>query len=97
MLFRSLTGELEIMPTHMTLQLVDRSVTRPYGVIEDVLVPLILQICRLGHAHFSFPLFIYSMVIFSFPSLFVISLVFVGIQYLNTCYIYRYVSYNEII
>ncbi|XP_028223468.1 uncharacterized protein LOC114404953 [Glycine soja] len=31
-------GELEIMPTHMTLQLVDRSITRPYGVIEDVLV-----------------------------------------------------------
>ena len=31
-------GELEIMPTRMTLQLVDRFVTRPYGVIEDVLV-----------------------------------------------------------
>ncbi|XP_028236825.1 uncharacterized protein LOC114416154 [Glycine soja] len=31
-------GELEIMPTRMTLQLADRSVTRPYGVIEDVLV-----------------------------------------------------------
>ena len=31
-------GELEIMPTHMTLQLVDRSITRPYRVIEDVLV-----------------------------------------------------------
>ena len=31
-------GELEIMPTRMTLQLVDRSITRPYGVIEDVLV-----------------------------------------------------------
>ena len=30
--------ELEIMPTRMTLQLVDRSITRPYGVIEDVLV-----------------------------------------------------------
>jgi len=33
-------GELEIMPTRMTLQLVDRSITRPYGVIEDVLVKL---------------------------------------------------------
>jgi len=31
-------GELEIMPTRMTLQLVDHSITRPYGVIEDVLV-----------------------------------------------------------
>ncbi|XP_006575916.1 uncharacterized protein LOC114373551 [Glycine soja] len=31
-------GELEIMPTQMTLQLADCSVTRPYGVIEDVLV-----------------------------------------------------------
>ena len=31
-------GELEIMPTRMTLQLVDRSITRPYGVIKDVLV-----------------------------------------------------------
>jgi len=31
-------GELEIMPTRMTLQLADCSVTRPYGVIEDVLV-----------------------------------------------------------
>ena len=30
--------ELEIIPTRMTLQLVDRSITRPYGVIEDVLV-----------------------------------------------------------
>jgi len=26
------------MPTRMTLQLVDRSITRPYGVIEDVLI-----------------------------------------------------------
>ena len=26
------------MPTRMTLQLVDRSIARPYGVIEDVLV-----------------------------------------------------------
>jgi len=31
-------GEIEIMPTRMTLQLADRSITRPYGVIEDVLV-----------------------------------------------------------
>ncbi|XP_006599869.1 uncharacterized protein LOC114389802 [Glycine soja] len=31
-------GELEIMSTRMNLQLVDRSITRPYGVIEDVLV-----------------------------------------------------------
>ncbi|KAG5049525.1 hypothetical protein JHK85_010628 [Glycine max] len=31
-------GEIEIMPTCMTLQLADRSVTRPYGVIEDVLI-----------------------------------------------------------
>ena len=29
---------MEIMPTRMTLQLVDRSITRPYGVIEDVLI-----------------------------------------------------------
>ncbi|XP_006579214.1 uncharacterized protein LOC114410759 [Glycine soja] len=33
-------GELEIMHTRMTLQLADRSVSRPYGVIEDVLVRL---------------------------------------------------------
>ena len=31
-------GELEIIPTKMTLQLADSSITRPYGVIEDVLV-----------------------------------------------------------
>ena len=31
-------GELEIMPTKMTLQLVDHSIVGPYGVIEDVLV-----------------------------------------------------------
>ena len=31
-------GEIEIMPTRMTLQLADRSITRPYGVIEDVLI-----------------------------------------------------------
>ncbi|KHN39010.1 hypothetical protein glysoja_017304, partial [Glycine soja] len=30
--------ELEIMPTRMTLQLTNRSITRPYGVVEDVLV-----------------------------------------------------------
>jgi len=39
-------GELEIMPTRMTLQLADRSITRPYGVIEDVLVQV---------KHFTFP------------------------------------------
>jgi len=26
------------MPTRMTLQLADRSITRPYGVIKDILV-----------------------------------------------------------
>jgi len=39
-------GELEIMPTRMTLQLADRSITRPYGVLEDVLVK---------GKHFTFP------------------------------------------
>jgi len=39
-------GELEIMPTRMTLQLADHSITRPYGVIEDVLVRV---------KHFTFP------------------------------------------
>ena len=39
-------GELEIMPMRMTLQLADRSITRPYGVIEDVLVRV---------KHFIFP------------------------------------------
>jgi len=39
-------GELEIMSTQMTLQLADRSITRPYGVIEDVLVRV---------KHFIFP------------------------------------------
>ena len=34
------------MPTRMTLQLADRSITRPYGVIEDVLVKV---------QHFTFP------------------------------------------
>ena len=38
--------ELEILPTRMTLQLVNRSITRPYGVVEDVLV----KVC-----HFTFP------------------------------------------
>ena len=37
---------MEIMPTRMTLQLVDRSITRPYGIIEDVLVKV---------QHFTFP------------------------------------------
>ena len=40
-------GDLEIMPTKMTLQLADRSITRPYGVIEDVLVRV---------KHFIFPI-----------------------------------------
>ena len=40
-------GELEIMPTKMTLQLADRSITRPYGVIEGVLVRV---------KHFTFPI-----------------------------------------
>ncbi|KHN39755.1 hypothetical protein glysoja_047494, partial [Glycine soja] len=31
-------GNLKIDPTKMTLQLADRSVTRPYGVVENVLV-----------------------------------------------------------
>jgi len=31
-------GEIDIMPTCMTLQLADHSITRPYGVIKDVLV-----------------------------------------------------------
>ena len=39
-------GEMEIMPTRMTLQLADRSIIRPYGVIEDVLVRV---------KHFIFP------------------------------------------
>ena len=39
-------GELEIMPTTMTPQLADRSITRPYSVIEDVLVKV---------QHFTFP------------------------------------------
>ncbi|XP_006591772.1 uncharacterized protein [Glycine max] len=39
-------GELEVMPTRMTLQLANRFITRPYGVIEDVLVQV---------KHFTFP------------------------------------------
>ena len=31
-------GNLKIAPTRMTLQLADCSITRPYGVVEDVLV-----------------------------------------------------------
>ena len=31
-------GEIEIIATRMTLQMVGRSFTRPYGVIEDLLV-----------------------------------------------------------
>jgi len=31
-------GELEILPTRMTLQLADHSIIRPYGVVDDVLV-----------------------------------------------------------
>ena len=34
------------MPTRMTLQLADRSITRPYGVIKDVMVIV---------KHFTFP------------------------------------------
>ena len=39
-------GELEILPIRMTLQLADRSITRPYGIVEDVLVKV---------RHFTFP------------------------------------------
>ena len=38
-------GNLKIDPTKMTLQLADRSITKPYGVVEDVLV----KVC-----HFTF-------------------------------------------
>jgi len=31
-------GNLKIAPTRMTLQLADHSITKPYGVVEDVLV-----------------------------------------------------------
>ncbi|KAG4990797.1 hypothetical protein JHK87_024254 [Glycine soja] len=40
-------GNLKIDPTKMMLQLVDRSITRPYGVVEDVLVKV---------HHFTFPM-----------------------------------------
>ncbi|KHN44549.1 hypothetical protein glysoja_042698, partial [Glycine soja] len=39
-------GNLKIDPTKMTLQPVDHSIKRPYGVVEDVLVKL---------HHFTFP------------------------------------------
>ncbi|XP_006599953.1 uncharacterized protein [Glycine max] len=39
-------GNLKINPTKMTLQLTDRSITRPYEVVEDVLVKV---------RHFTFP------------------------------------------
>ena len=31
-------GEVEIKPTRMALQLADRTIKHPYGIIEDVLV-----------------------------------------------------------
>ena len=31
-------GNLRIIPTRITLQLADKSITRPYDVVEDVLV-----------------------------------------------------------
>jgi len=31
-------GDVEILPTKMTLQLTDRSIKHPYGIIEDILV-----------------------------------------------------------
>ena len=37
---------LKIAPTRMTLQLADRSITRPFGVVEDILVKV---------RHFTFP------------------------------------------
>ena len=39
-------GNLKMDPTRMTLQLADRSITRPYRVVEDVLVKV---------HHFTFP------------------------------------------
>ena len=39
-------GSLEILPTRMTLQLADHSITMPYDVVEDVLVKV---------HHFTFP------------------------------------------
>ncbi|XP_028236976.1 uncharacterized protein LOC114416311 [Glycine soja] len=40
-------GDLKIDPIRMTLQLADRSIARPYGMVEDVLV----KVC-----HFTFPM-----------------------------------------
>jgi len=31
-------GEVEILPTKMTLQLADKSIKHPYGIVEDLLV-----------------------------------------------------------
>jgi len=31
-------GEVEVRPTRMTLQLVDRSIKHPYGIVEDMIV-----------------------------------------------------------
>ena len=31
-------GEVEVRPTRMTLQLADRSIKRPYDIVEDLLV-----------------------------------------------------------
>ena len=31
-------GEVEVRPTRMTLQLADRSIKQPYGIVEDLLV-----------------------------------------------------------
>ena len=33
-------GEVEVKPTHMTLQLTDGSIKRPYGIVEDLLVEM---------------------------------------------------------
>ena len=43
MLFRSLSmlkkiGDVEVRPTRMTLQLADRSIKYPYGIVEDMIV-----------------------------------------------------------
>jgi len=31
-------GEVEVRPTIMTLQLTDRSIKYPYGIVEDLIV-----------------------------------------------------------
>jgi len=31
-------GDVEVRPTRMTLQLADRSIKHPYGIVEDLLV-----------------------------------------------------------